>query len=376
MHILLTANAAWNILHFCRPVVEALMADGHRLTVLAPPDSAVPALETIGCRVVPLLMNVKGLSPIQDLKLIRGFRREFVRLQPDIILSYTINNNIFGAIAADQTGIPFIPNISRLGTAFLSGGVLKFITDFLYRLAFRKLQIVFFQNPDDRALFTQRHLIQEHQARSLPGSGIDLMQFSPMPLPADPSGPVFLMIARLLGDKGVFEFVEAARRVRYVIPGARFQLLGGAGTANRSAIDPDVILIWEAVETIEYLGTAEDVRPVIAKADCVVLPSYREVAPRTLIEAAAMGRPLIATDVPGCRTVVEDGTTGYLCTVLLRRPVCAFANLTLTSATRWVVRVARRWNGSSIRKSLLKPIARRWSTSFKISNDSYPIAQD
>ena len=315
MHILMTVNAAWNIWNFRRPLVEALIADGHHVTVLAPLDDSVGDLEKLGCRFLPLDMSVKGLNPLQDLKLMRRFKRIFRTEQPDAILSYTIKNNIFGAMAARSLNIPFIPNVSGLGTAFLSGGVLQTIAETLYRRAFGHLPRVFFQNEDDRDLFVTRKLLRPRQAHVLPGSGIDLDRFPATDYPPESDAPVFLMIARLLRDKGVLEYVEAARQVKSDQPQARFQLLGSVDAANRTAIDAATVSSWVDEGTIEYLGTTDDVRPRIAEAHCVVLPSYREGAPRTLIEAAAMARPLIATDVPGCRVVVDDGKTGFLCEV-------------------------------------------------------------
>lgn len=315
MHILMTVNAAWNILNFRRPVVEALMGDGHQITVLAPRDDAVIHLERLGCRVRPLEMNVKGLNPIEDLKLQRRFGRIFREERPDAVLSYTIKNNIFGARAATPANVPFVPNVTGLGTAFLSGKLLQTITEQLYRRSFAALPVVFFQNEDDRDLFLARRLVRADQAWLLPGSGIDLQRFAPAPMPAPEELPVFLMIARLLRDKGVLEFVEAARRVKARHPQARFQLLGAVGSENRSAIDRPTVDAWVVEGVVEYLGTTADVRPAIAVASCVVLPSYREGAPRTLIEAAAMARPLIATDVPGCRAVVDRDVSGFLCEV-------------------------------------------------------------
>lgn len=315
MHILMTVNAAWNIWNFRRPLVEALASDGHRITVLAPPDDAVPELERIGCRVRPLEMSVKGLNPLEDLRLQRRYGWVFGDERPDAVLSYTIKNNIFGARAAKSTAVPFIPNVTGLGTAFLSGKLLQTVTEQLYRRSFATLPVVFFQNEDDRDLFLERRLVREDQTRLLPGSGIDLNRFAPAAMPAPEEPPAFLMIARLLRDKGVLEFVDAARRVKARHPQARFQLLGAVGSENRSAIGRETLDAWVTEGVVEYLGTTNDVRPVIAAASCVVLPSYREGAPRTLIEAAAMARPLIATDVPGCRAVVDRHVSGYLCDV-------------------------------------------------------------
>lgn len=315
MHILMTVNAAWNIWNFRRPLVEALSGDGHRITVLAPHDDSVPELERLGCRVRPLEMSVKGLNPLEDMKLQRRFGRIFREERPDAVLSYTIKNNIFGARAATPADVPFLPNVTGLGTAFLSGKLLQTVTEQLYRRSFASLPVVFFQNEDDRDLFLDRRLVRAEQARLLPGSGIDLLRFAPTPMPAPENPPVFLMIARLLRDKGVQEFVEAARRVKARHPRARFQLLGAVGSENRSAIDRPTVDAWVAEGVVEYLGTTADVRPAIAASSCVVLPSYREGAPRTLIEAAAMARPLIATDVPGCRAVVDRDVSGFLCEV-------------------------------------------------------------
>jgi glycosyltransferase involved in cell wall biosynthesis len=171
--------------------------------------------------------------------------------------------------------------------------------------------VVFFQNDEDRQLFVGRGLVRPDQARILPGSGVDLEQFAPA-APAE-GPPTFLFIGRLLRDKGVLEFVEAARLLRPPLPDARFHLLGPIDEGNRTAISRTELNSWTAEGVVDYLGTSDDVRPYIAGATAVVLPSYREGLPRSLLEAAAMARPLIAADVPGCREVVEDGSNGYLC---------------------------------------------------------------
>lgn len=283
------------------------------MTVVAPSDPASAKLAEMGCDLHTLNMDAKGLNPLRDIALYRELSAIFRRENPDVILSYTIKPNIYGALAARACRLPFVPNVSGLGTAFLSGGILRRAAELLYRRAFAGLPVVFFQNHEDRDLFVDRRLVQPSQTRLLPGSGINLEHFAPMPAPTDATSPVFLMIARLLRDKGVLEYVDAARQVKARHPAARFRLLGATDAVNRTAIDAATVAGWQAEGVIEYLGTTADVRPVIAAAECVVLPSYREGAPRTLIEAAAMARPVIATDVPGCRSVVEAGVTGLLC---------------------------------------------------------------
>lgn len=313
LHVLMSVNSAWNIANFRLPLLRALDDRGHRLTALAPTDGAVSVIARAGARHLHLAMDNRGLNPIRDSALALRLHGHFRRQAPDVILSWTIKNNIFGALAAKRRGIPFIPNVSGLGTAFLSGSVVQTVAEGLYRHAFRGLDTVFFQNDEDRALFIDRRMTTERQSGLLPGSGIDLDHFAPAALPNGP--PVFLLIARLLRDKGVDEFVQAARKIRMTQPLARFQLLGAAGSDNRTAIDRATVEAWVAEGAVEWLGTTDDVRPMIAAATCVVLPSYREGAPRALIEGAAMARPLIATDVPGCRQVVTHGVNGFLCKV-------------------------------------------------------------
>ena len=312
MHVLLTVNTTWNVWNFRRPLVDALLESGHRVTILAPRDAAVASLELLGCNFEHLEMNGGGLNPLELPRLAGQFKSCFERDRPDIILSYTIKNNLVGALVAKRLGIPFIPNVTGLGTAFLSGKWLARLTKWLYRFAFKGLPVVFFQNPDDRELFVEGGLTKPGQAQLLPGSGVDLDRFSPAPPQTSPS-TVFLMVARLLRDKGVEEYVEAARLVRRTHPDVTFQLLGPLDDSNRSAIDKATLDDWVAEGVIDYLAEVHDVRPYVSASSCVVLPSYREGAPRTLIEAAAMARPVIATRVAGCTAVVDENGTGLLC---------------------------------------------------------------
>ena len=257
-----------------------------------------------------------GTNPLRDLALIARFHRHFNALAPDIVLGFTIKNNIYGAFAAKRLGIPFVPNITGLGTAFLSSSLLEGLSKALYRGAFRKLGHVVFQNRDDLALFEQARLIgPATRTVVMPGSGIDTKRFAPAPYPdlEERGAVVFLLVARLLRDKGIAEYAEAARALKADHPAARFQLLGGSDFTNSSSLPRETAERWHEEGLVEYLGTSGDVRPVVAQAHCIVLPSYREGAPRTLIEGAAIGRPLIATDVPGCREVVREGENGFLC---------------------------------------------------------------
>ena len=407
--VIVSINAAWNVYNFRRSLIEVLQASGFEVVVASPVDLFVDRLTQLGCRHWPLPMANGGSSPLADLRLLLHYVQLFRAERPAVYLGYTIKPNIYGTLAARLCGVPAVNNVSGLGTAFIRETWLTRLVTVLYRLAFKGSHTVFFQNEDDRTLFVERRIVDRAKTRLLPGSGIDLGRYQPVPLPSQsqdvvqvaydsqinapavalqaavdaagaapgqaypedgrrrgtprrsarsglelaagwpavivedgrehppqvgrpadrpqikpkadevsghpPGTPVFLLIARLLWDKGVGEFVEAARLVRRHRPNVRFQLLGFLDVENRTAVDRASVAGWVAEGVVEYLGVTDDVRPFIAAADCVVLPSYREGTPRTLLEGAAMGRPLIATDVPGCREVVEDGRNGLLCKV-------------------------------------------------------------
>ena len=310
--VVLAGNSSWNIVNFRSGLIHALKAAGYEPVVIAPVDPAAEQrMAALGVERIVIAMQRSGLNPLADLRLLLTYRRLLKDLQPVAYLGFTIKPNIYGGIAARFAAVPLIANISGLGTVFIKRGSLLALVSQLYRFALKGAAVTFFQNPDDLALFVERGLVGEAQAQLLPGSGVDLEQFRP----ADPAAAVatFLFIGRLLGDKGVWEFVQAARMVRADVPGVRFQLLGPIDEGNRSAVSRAELDRWVAEGTIEYLGATEDVRPFIERATAVVLPSYREGLPRSLLEAAAMARPLIATDVPGCRELVEPGINGFLC---------------------------------------------------------------
>ncbi len=286
------------------------------MIAIAPPDQAADGIRALGCRFVPLEIDSKSRSPFHDLRLLLRYRKILRRERPDIFLGFTIKPNLYGSLAAQGRGIPVINNISGLGTAFIGGGVLSRLVARLYRAALRRSHLVFFQNPEDRDLFVSRRLVAAERTALLPGSGIDLSRFTPPASAIENKDRfTFLMTGRILADKGVREYAEAARIVGRTLPNVRCQLLGFLNSDNRTAIDRAVVTGWEESAGLEYLGDTDDVRPYIAAADCLVLPSYREGLPRSLLEGAAMAKPLIATDVPGCRDVVEHGANGYLCAV-------------------------------------------------------------
>lgn len=313
MKILISANTSWYVYNFRRALISAFIDDGHEVIVAAPPDDYTDRIITLGCQFIPIKMDNKGTSPIRDGALLWRLRQLLQAQRPDIAFTYTIKCNIYFCFAARPLNIPVVPNVSGLGTAFLEDNWLNRIVRMLYQRSFRWPQTVFFQNRDDEEMFLSLGLATDKQAHLLPGSGVDLDLFSPAPV-TESGMTTFLLVARLLWDKGVGEFVETAREIRQKHPHVRFQLLGFLNVENRSAIPRETLQSWVDEGIVDYLGATDDVRPHIAAADCVVLPSYYpEGTPRSLLEAASMARPVITTDASGCRDVVDDGKTGYLC---------------------------------------------------------------
>lgn len=314
--IALVANSAWYLANFRLNLARALLEEGYEVIALAPPGDDSARIEAAGVRFVPLSMDNKGTNPARDLTLFFRLVRLLRQERPAAVFSWTPKPNIYGGLACRVLGIPSSPNVAGLGTVFVRETWVTRVVITLYRLGLKNAETVFFQNPDDRELFLKLGIARPEQSRCLPGSGVDLETFSPHYVAERySSAPIqFLLIARMLWDKGVGEFVEAARILKAEGRTVEFRLLGFTGAINPTAIPIGIIKAWEREGLVSYLGTAEDVRPHIADADCIVLPSYyREGTPRCLLEAAAMARPIITTDTVGCREALDDGETGFLC---------------------------------------------------------------
>lgn len=316
MKILFVANTAWSIYNFRFGLISSLISKGYRICILAPQDDASMRLEKMGCEVYDLPMSAKGINPIEDLVLIVRMLKLYKTVNPDFIFHYTIKPNIYGSIAARILSLPSIAVTTGLGYTFIKDNWVSKIAKLLYKLSFVSPKEVWFLNEDDRKVFIEHNLVNAKHAILLHSEGVDTNFFHPKNKSLDDGKIRFLLIARMLWDKGVGEFSAAAELIKSKYPNAVFQLLGATGVENPSVISLEQIQSWEKVGHIEYLGTTADVRPIIADADCIVLPSfYREGVPRTLLEAASMGKPIITTDNVGCRDVVIDTETGFLCPV-------------------------------------------------------------
>jgi glycosyltransferase involved in cell wall biosynthesis len=318
MKIIICVNTAWNLLNFRAGLIRALVAAGFDVVAVAPVDKYAASLKDLGCRFVPLPMDNKGTHPGRDAMLLWRFVKLFKLERPDLYLGFTVKPNVYGSMAAHLLGIPVINNIAGLGAVFGKTGLLVILVRALYRAALSRSAKVFFQNKDDRELFITGELVLAEVTDLLPGSGVDLTRFTVLPsrtLELTTQKFRFLLIARMLWDKGIGEYVEAAKLIRERWSNAEFCLLGFLDVQNPGAISQSQMDDLVA-QGVVYLGASDDVRKEIAEADCIVLPSYyREGTPRTLLEAAAMARPIITTDAVGCREVVDDGINGYLCQV-------------------------------------------------------------
>lgn len=328
------ANTAWSMFNFRHGLLSRLIYDGYQLTIIAPRDEFSDKLHKMGCTVVDLPMEAKGTNPLQELKLIYTLYRIYQQITPDFIIHYTIKPNVYGSLAAKMAGIPSLAITTGLGYTFVNDNFIAKIARQLYKMAFRYPKEVWFLNEDDRQAFLAYSLVSENKAKLLHGEGVNVSHFSPISSSSANNPTTFLLIARMLWDKGIGEYIEAARVIKSKYPKTHFQLLGACDVPNPSLISREQISIWESEGTVEYLGTTDDVRTVIANVDCVVLPSYREGIPRTMLEAAAMAKPLIVSDAPGCKDVVMNGKTGFLCKVKNRDSLAAAMELIINQSTQ------------------------------------------
>lgn len=317
MRVALVANTAWYLVNFRLNLMRALQAAGHEVVAIAPDDAAqADRLLAVGVAFKPVAISGAGTNPLRELKSVLTLRSVLKAQGAQAILSYTPKGNLYSALAAMSIGLPFVPNVSGLGRAFIRVSLVTLVVKLLYKLTLGRAYKVFFQNFDDMGIFVRTGLVPFDRCERLPGSGVDLSRFTLQPMPDHPrDAPVFLLVGRLMWDKGVGEFVDAAKQILQKFPEARFQILGFLDVENPSAVPRAQVQAWEASGLLSYLGSTDDVRPYLVAADCVVLPSYREGVPRTLLEAAATGRPIITTDAPGCRDTVIHEQTGFMCRV-------------------------------------------------------------
>ena len=313
MRIAVVANSSWYLWNFRRSLMQQLVNAGHQVLAVGPRDGYEQRLTAEGFHHRRFSLKGSSINPLSEAQSLWNLRRILAEERIEVALSYTPKGNIYAALASGR-GVALVPNVSGLGRAFVRQTPLTLVVKGLYRIAFAKAHRVLFQNADDLETFLRWGLVHDHKAERILGSGIDLSRFE-VPIKSNTqSSFVFLLMARMLWDKGVEQYVEAARRLRQQCKNTEFHLLGFIDPQHPSGISKQQLDAWNKEGAIRYLGSTDDVTPYLRDADCVVLPSfYREGVPRTMLEGAAMGKPLITTDTPGCRDTVDDGVTGFLC---------------------------------------------------------------
>lgn len=312
--IILVANSTWNIYNFRLNIIRKLTSQGHQLFVIAPVDEYLEYKENFpNVKHVPMkTMARDSTNPLRDILLLLELYRKYKWLKPDLILHYTNKPNIYGGLAAGFLKIPSVAFVTGLGYSFIHKGFLNFIVRKLYRVSARKHEKVIFENEDDLKLFIDDEIVKKEKAISVKGCGVDTSYFVPFPNGEIKENITFTFVGRLLYDKGIIEFINAAKITKAKHPNSRFEIIGEFDADNPSNIDKEFLVNWVDSGIIDYKGFVRDIRPLVKHSDCIVLPSYREGMPRTVLEGMSMGKAIITTDVPGCRETVVKGVNGYV----------------------------------------------------------------
>ena len=306
--ILILANNDVGLYRFRKDLLATLLAAGHEVYISLPNDGFVPELVQIGCRFIDTPVDRRGMNPAHDGRLFRQYRTMLGEVKPDLVITYTIKPNIYGGMACRMAHIPYAVNITGLGSAIENGGWLKKFVLALYKPALKAAKVVFFENAGNRDTLVATGVVPDGRDAVLNGAGVNLDDYPCQPYRQD--GPVrFVFVGRVMHEKGVDELFCAAKRIKQELGGnVEFHFVGSFEEAYKPVMDE-----LEQAGVVKYHGYQTDMKPFYAMASCVVLPSYHEGMSNVLLEAAASGRPLITSDIPGCREAVEDGVSGLLC---------------------------------------------------------------
>lgn len=312
--IAFVSNSAWSVYNFRLDVITSLIQQGFEVMVLAPDDEFSALLKDAGCRFIPINFNNKSKNPIRDIIFYFQLKRLYKKLRPDFIFHYVAKPNIYGSLAAEAVGIPSVAVVTGLGYAFARKNWLYHLMKYLYRNALQKTREVWFLNNEDARIFISEKIINIEKVRVLPGEGVNTNFFAASWTAQRPQRFTFLMSARLLKSKGIGLYADAARILRRKNYDVQFNLIGFFEKQHPDSISQEDLNRWEKEGLVHYCGYARDVRPYLDKADCFVFPSfYNEGVPRSLMEAASMELPIITSMNRGCKEVVLNNSTGYIC---------------------------------------------------------------
>lgn len=314
--IVFSANTSWYLYNFKLKTILAFKEKGFQVYCISPFDEYTKELiDKSNCKWLDVKIDNQGSNPVIDLFFCWSLFKLYKKIKPVIVFHFTIKNNIYGTWAAKLAKTNAVNNVSGLGTSFINSGMTSFIVRWLYKLSQPLAHKVFCQNEDDYKLLIEERLVPTAKLDMLPGSGVDVVRFNPNLLNNNTDIFVFLYVGRMLGDKGLNELINASKKLYTIRQDFTLQLCGFSGAKNSSAIPVSTLDEWKDLPFIDYIGPSNHIESIYAKADCIVLPSYREGMPRSLLEAGAMGLPSITTDVPGCHNIIIDCYNGLLCTV-------------------------------------------------------------
>lgn len=307
MKVLILANNSGGLYRFRRELLETLIAQGHEVYVSTPRGEFVDVMQQMGCKIVDTEISRHGTNPFTDLALVLKYRSVLRKVKPDIVFTYTIKPNVYGGIACRICNVPYVANVTGLGTAVENGGLLQKITLTLYKMGLRRAQRVFFQNKANMD-FMVGHKVVKNACSLLPGSGVNLKHFSPLPYPTEENGVQFVFISRIMREKGIEQYLDAAETIKKKFPQCVFHVCGFCEKEYSGRLDD-----MAAKGIVVYHGPVSDVREILKVVHCTVHPSfYPEGLSNVLLESCACARPIITTDRSGCREVVEDGVNGFV----------------------------------------------------------------
>lgn len=310
MKYLILANNSGGLYRFRKELMEHLIEDGHMVYAVTPFDNSVEELKAIGIQLIELEMNRRGTNPLQELSLLSSYRKIIKKIHPDMIITYTIKPGIYGGLLARKAKIPYAVNITGLGTAFQKEGILRTVIVRLWHAALKSAKCVFFENEENARVFIELKIADKSKIHVLHGAGVNLADFPFTEYPASVKQIHFLFIGRVMKEKGIDELLSAMQQLHLKYPNIVLDVVGWCEEDYESKLNE-----MQKEGFVQFYGFQKDVKPFISKAHAFILPSYHEGMANTLLESAAMGRPLITSNIHGCMEAVEDGKTGYLCEV-------------------------------------------------------------
>ncbi|MDE6606321.1 MAG: glycosyltransferase family 4 protein [Lachnospiraceae bacterium] len=304
--VLFIVNHNITIYNFRKELAERLVVEGYRVIVVLPVTEETQKISELGCEVIDVPVERRGTNPVHDFKLFLTYRKILKKIRPDVVLTYTIKPNVYGGLAADSLKIPYLCTVTGLGVAIEGGGLLKKISLMLYKAGLSGVSKIFFQNADNRKVFEDAH-IGKGRYELVSGSGVNIEDFKRIPFPSSEEKAGFVFISRVQRAKGIENYLEMAQEIKGKYPDTVFHILGFCEEDYKEKLEK---LTKEGV--ICYHGMQQDIRPVLERCQCLVHPSFHEGMSNVCMEAAAAGRAVIASDISGCREIIEEGVTGFL----------------------------------------------------------------